>query len=345
MWAVFWAVLFGITGAVTGFVISILKAKNTALKIEIKSLLNDSRSLVDKENRNRDDIYFHIDNNMNISFMNETTCSFFKIGKNDWLHLSVLGHIIEENRANQVYLNAAFNRVKRNPSTINENIVVKMPTGKGRVMRIRIRPILDEVLNCVGMSVVLKDMQEAEILQERLNKLKNRDTLSKDILNEKALFVKTDKDFSRCRRYNYPFSLIVIEVRDIYEFICKGIDFERGDKLFINCAEICLKNGFKNSYVGRFNKTKFAIVLPNVSREQAADAAENLYYPMIKMIQSLGVDKYNAEMFVVSYSNRKNFNDSADALLGRINAHIERALKNKDYGIKASDKNYKLFND
>ena len=83
MWAVFWAVLFGITGAVTGFVISILKAKNTALKIEIKSLLNDSRSLVDKENRNRDDIYFHIDNNMNISFMNETACSFFKIGNLD----------------------------------------------------------------------------------------------------------------------------------------------------------------------------------------------------------------------------------------------------------------------
>ena len=43
-------------------------------------------------------------------------------------------------------------------------------------------------------------------------------------------------------------------------------------------------------------------------------------------------------MFVISYTNRKNFNETPDTLLGRINRHISLALKTRSYGIKSSDK-------
>ena len=338
MWGWILCVMLGLAVLVLGILFLILFRKNKALKQEIKKLLNDSRAMVDKEKRNPDDIYFHVDDNLNISFINDTACQYFKIDKNQWLKQPILGNIIENTPANLVYLNSTLNRLKRNPSTINETIAVKSPSGKMRVMKIRIRPILNEILNCVGMSIVLKDAEETKLLQDKLSQLKNRDTLSKGILNQDALFARVDKDFNRCKRYNLDFSLLVIELKDIYDFICKGIDFERGDKLFMECAELCKQVCFKGCYVGRFNKTKFAIVMPKISREQAAQTASNIYYPLIKLIQSLGIDKYNAEMFVVSYSNRKNFSDTADALFGRINAHIERALKRKDYGIKSSDK-------
>ena len=338
MWGWILCVMLGLAVLVLGILFLILFRKNKALKQEIKKLLNDSRAMVDKEKRNPDDIYFHVDDNLNISFINDTACQYFKIDKNQWLNQPILGNIIENTPANLVYLNSTLNRLKRNPSTINETIAVKSPSGKMRVMKIRIRPILNEILNCVGMSIVLKDAEETKLLQDKLSQLKNRDTLSKGILNQDALFARVDKDFNRCKRYNLDFSLLVIELKDIYDFICKGIDFERGDKLFMECAELCKQVCFKGCYVGRFNKTKFAIVMPKISREQAAQTASNIYYPLIKLIQSLGIDKYNAEMFVVSYSNRKNFSDTADALFGRINAHIERALKRKDYGIKSSDK-------
>ena len=42
-------------------------------------------------------------------------------------------------------------------------------------------------------------------------------------------------------------------------------------------------------------------------------------------------------MIVVSYSNRKGFTDSFDAMMARIERHINMALKQKEYGIVSSD--------
>ena len=196
MWGWILCVMLGLAVLVLGMgaLSLVLFRKNKALKQEIKKLLNDSRAMVDKEKRNPDDIYFHVDDNLNISFINDTVCQYFKINKNQWLNQPILGKIIENTPANLVYLNSTLNRLKRNPSTINETIAVKSPSGKMRVMKIRIRPILNEILNCVGMSIVLKDAEETKLLQDKLSQLKNRDTLSKGILNQDALFDRVDKD-------------------------------------------------------------------------------------------------------------------------------------------------------
>ena len=42
-------------------------------------------------------------------------------------------------------------------------------------------------------------------------------------------------------------------------------------------------------------------------------------------------------MIVISYSNRKGFTDSFDAMFARLERHISMALKQKDYGIVSSD--------
>lgn len=308
------------------------------LRKSFKELLQESRRQTPTEKRNIQNIYFHLDDKFSIIYMNNTACSFFETTPDKILNQSALGTIFENTPANVAYLTACLNRLQKHPETINNEIIVT-PNGNTKVlMKIRIRPILNEILNCIGMSIILSDIVETQKLQNKLLNLQERDILNNKILNENALFRKFEKEFNRCNRYNKNFSLVVLELKDIYDFICKGINFETGDKLIIQAGKLCYQNTNAKRIVGRFNKTKFAILLPNEPRETAANFAQNLYYPLLKTIQFFGVDRYNAEMFVISYTNRKNFNETPDTLLGRINRHISLALKARSYGIKSSDK-------
>lgn len=313
--------------------------KNIAhLQTEYKNLLQESRAQTSNEQRNKENIYLHLNQNFLITYMNDTACQFFNINKGDWLNLPALGTIMEDTAANFDYLKQALAKVSRNPETLNEEAVILTSDKKKLPMKIRIRPMLDGTLACVGLSIVLRDVSEASSLQRKLTKLKNRDTLVSTILNQEALFKKMDKEFGRCKRYNQEFSMVVVEMRAIYDFICQGIDFDRGDKLFVQTAQICSQIIGKSGFVGRYDKTRFALVMPKAPRELSSETAQNLYYPLVKMIQSLGIDRTNAEMIIISYTNRKNFSDTPDGMLGRVNAHIDRALKQRDYGIKSSDR-------
>ncbi len=308
------------------------------LRKSFKELLQESRMQTPTEKRNIQNIYFHLNDKFSIIYINNTACTFFETTQDQILNQSALGTIFENSPANLAYLNACLNRLQKHPETINNEIIVTPNADKKILMKIRIRPILNEILNCTGMSIILSDISETKKLQNRLLNIKGQDILNSKILNETALFQKFEKEFNRCNRYNKNFSLVVLELKDIYDFICKGINFETGDKLIIQAGKLCCQNTYTKKIVGRFNKTKFAILLPNEPRDTAANFAQNLYYPLLKTIQSFGVDRYNAEMFVISYTNRKNFNETPDTLLGRINRHISLALKIRSYGIKSSDK-------
>ena len=324
--------IWGISATIAAVVLLVyawrLNLKLKKLSNSFKELLQESRKQTPLEQRNKGDIYFHLDQDLRLTYINDVACQFFKTTAEKILNQPILGNFMADTPANLAYLNSCLQKLKRNPQTINNEVIFMPEPGHNVKMKMRIRPVLDEVLNCTGMSIVLRDVSEADKLQRKLKKLKNRDTLSANILNEDALFKQMEKDFNRCKRYNKDFSLIILELKDIYEFICKGIDFDRGDK----------QNAGDKALVGRFNKTSFALVMPLTPREKAAQTAENMYYPLVKMIQQLGVDKYNAEMFVISYTNRKNFSDTVDTMMARMNRHIATAIKNRNYGIKSSDK-------
>lgn len=130
---------------------------------------------------------------------------------------------------------------------------------------------------------------------------------------------------------------MVVELCDIYDFINKGIDFETGDRMLKNVAELCLQEAGKEHWVGRFDKTKFGIVLNKTPRGKAVEMSQSLQDKIIQCIRSQGVDEYNAEMFVISYTNRKDYNDSADFMLARVRRHIQSALRSRQYGIISSD--------
>ena len=333
-----WGISASIAAAALLVYVLILRSKLKKLSNSFKELLQESRKQTPVDQRNKGEIYFHLDKDLCLNYINDMACQFFKTTAEKILNQPILGNFMADTPANLAYLNSCLQKLKRNPQTINNEVIFMPVPGHNLKMKMRIRPVLDEVLNCVGMSVVLRDVSEADALQGKLKKLQNRDTLSANIVNEEALFKQMEKDFNRCKRYNKDFSLIVLELKDVYDFVCKGIDFDRGDKLIKQAAQICKQNAGEKAVVGRFNKTCFAMVMPLMPREKAAQTAENMYYPLVKMIQQLGVDSYNAEMFVISYTNRKNFSDTVDTMMARMNRHIASALKNRNYGIKSSDK-------
>lgn len=284
------------------------------------------------------DMYFKTDLDFIITYVNEATLKKTGFKSEELIGKPLPGTLVENNENRIDKLKENLNQLIKKQATLNvENLMCKKD-GSFFNVRCRKRPILNEVLKCVGISYLCEDITETKIWKQKLSTYARHDFLIADILNEEALTKRLEHDFNRAKRYNQPFSLLVIELKDIYDFANKGISFETGDTILKNVAEYCVKT-FKNedTYVGRFDKTKIGVVFSRGERAEAAQAAEKLYKAVIEQIRKLNIDQYNAEMIAVSYTDRKNFNDTADNMLGRVRRHIGNALRSHKYGIKSSD--------
>lgn len=320
--------------------ITYLHFRLAKVKKNLKELIVENEKQTTESNAADDgDIYFKTDLDFNITYANDATCRATGFSQDELIGKNVLGTLMENNEANAEKLKENLSQIVRNQTNLNVESVISKKDGQKKLMHCRKRPILNEALKCVGISYLCQDVSEAEGLKRKLSAYTDYDTLAPDIYNEATFLKRLEHNFNLAKRYNTPFSLVVVELKDIYEFVSKGIDFDTGDKLLKNAAQLAVKEAGKNAETGRFDKTKLGIILNKVQREDAAKLAQKLYTMIIANIRSLNVDQYNAEMIVVSYTDRKNFNDSEDALLGRVRRHIGNALRTRKYGIKSSDRN------
>lgn len=312
-------------------------------KKNLKELIEDADKRAIENNQSDDgDIYFKTNLEFEITYVNEVTCKITGFTKEELIGHCLLGTLMENNEANAGKLKEHFNLIVRNQSNLNIESNIRKKNGQNLLMHCRKRPILNEALKCVGISYLCQDVSEAEDLKRQLANYIDNDTLVTNIFNETTFLKRLEHNFNLEKRYNNDFSLIVVELKDIFEFVIKGIDFDTGDKLIKISAELCVKELGKKAEIGRFDKTKIGIILNKMPREEAAEYAQKLHGMVINKIRSLNVDKYNAEMIVVSYTNRKNFNETADTILGRVRKHIDEALKTRNYGIKSSDRKFPL---
>lgn len=313
----------------------ILQAKLHKAKKNVKELIveNDTQAV---QNQNpQSDIYFKTDLDFIITYANDAVKNLGFVPE-ELIGKHVLGSIFENNDANLKTLLSDFNKISKKQATVNTDQIVIKKDGSKVLMRCRTRPLLNSILKCDGISIMCKDCSETNLLKQKLNSFENRDVFT-GILNEETFLKRLEHDFKQAKRYNNDFSLVVVELADIYEFINKGIDFETGDKLLKATAEICITEAGKDSSIGRFDKTKFGIILNKAPREKAVELSQQLYPLIVGKISTMGVDNYNAEMVAISYTNRKNFNDTDDYMLERVRRHIRNALRGRKYGIFSSD--------
>ena len=329
------AILAVLTGAAVLTALFLFKTLKQT-KASLQEFLLESETQKQNPKIEVGDIYFKIDNSFNITFIEEKGANLLGFSPELLVGKPVLGNLMEENDATVAFLKETFNKISKKQTTFNTQMLIQRQDHKTMLMLTRIRPILNEILKTKGLSFLCKDISKADELKKQLSNIQDLDPFT-DILNEKTLKKRFDHDFNLANRYNKELSAVVVELKDMYDFIAKGIDFETADKMLKNISSISIKFLPADCYAGRVDKTKIVLVLKNYSREKALQIAIDLFERSVTAIRELRVDYANAQMIVVSYSNRKGFTDSFDAMMARIERHINMALKQKEYGIVSSD--------
>ena len=283
------------------------------------------------------DVYFKVDEQFNVSFVNEAGIRGLGYHAEDIVGKPLLGSLVENNEANREFLQETFGNLAKKQTTFNTQMLVRRADNKNMLMLTRIRPILDEILQCRGLSFLCKDISQANKMQDKIKAYEAIDPFT-NLLNEQTLKQRLEHDFKLAGRYNKELSTVVIELKDIYDFAARGIDFETADKMLRDIGGIVVDLLPDGCYAGRVEKTKIVMVLKDFSREQALHKAVLLFERSIDAIRALRIDAANAQMIVIAYSDRKGFTDSYDAMTGRLERHISMALKQKEYGIVSSER-------
>ncbi len=308
-------------------------------RASLQELLRESESLEETPDMTDSDIYFKIDRDFNLTFASESTAKVLGAAPDVIIGKSLIGSLVDDTPATKEFLTETFKQIAKKQTTLNTQMLFKRQDGKTLLMLVRIRPILNEILECSGLSFLGKDLSQADTLENQLSSFQSLDPFT-DVFNESAFIKRFAHDFSLANRYNKELSTVVIELKDIYDFAAKGIDFETADKILKNVGGVCQQALAEDNYAGRIDKTKIIMALKNTSREEALQLSISLFKKAVDTIKSLRIDEANAQMMVISYSNRKGFTDSIDAMSSRINRHLALALKQKNYGIVSSDKRY-----
>ena len=306
-------------------------------KASLQELLREAEAPEQTPKIETGDVYFKIDDAFNISFVDEAGIRALGYHAEDLIGRPLFDCLVENSDANKEFLTETLSKLAKKQTTFNTQMLIRRADGKNMLMLTRIRPILDEILQCRGLSFLCKDISQADKMQEKIKDYEALDPFT-DVLNEQTLEQRFEHDFKLANRYNKELSSIVIELKDIYDFIAKGIDFETADKMLKDISDIVLDALPEGCYAGRVDKTKIVMVLKDAPREQALQKAVALFGQAVEAVRALRVDAANAQMIVIAYSDRKGFTDSYDAMAGRLERHIGMALKQKEYGIVSSDR-------
>ena len=316
--------------------ILLLRNKLKQTSRNLKELIKENDHQQSNPQATSGDIYFKIDRNFIITFISESGADILGYSPEELIGKPVLGTLFEDKKGNQETLTLTLNKMSKHQSTINTQVILIKSNSQKQLMLCRERPILNEILECEGISFLCKDISEARAWQENLSEFQERDIFT-NTLNEKTILERFEHDFTLAKRYNKEFSCVVVELKDVYDFISKGIDFETADKMLKVVSDVCFANLTPNAHIGRVDKTKLVMVLNGTNRATAKAIAAKILHEAVTKIKTLRVDEYNAQMIVVSYTNRKNFNDTYDGMWARLRRHIKTALKRREYGVVSSD--------
>lgn len=320
----------------------VLYKKLFALQLQLKELLSEKTSQSDEKAQTlTDDMSFKTDKDLIITFANDALCQNLGFKKEELIGKSVFGTLMEDSEAIKSNVLGYTNKILKKTKIVNNEILLRNAEGRALIMQCHQRPILNEILECTGISFICKNVSSAKEMQSKLLEISERDILTQ-ALNQEAFFSCLEKDFNRAKRYNQDFALLVIETKDLCKFINQGISFERGDKLLKAIYNLCAEKTENKCTIGRFEKTKFGLILDGYSREQAAALAQEIYESSKPIIKKLGVDTYNAQMLLLSYTERKGFTDTQDNMLERTKRHIKNALRKHQYGVTTSDNDKKI---
>jgi len=111
-------------------------------------------------------------------------------------------------------------------------------------------------------------------LQQRLAELANTDPLT-GLYNRRRFFEGTREEIARSRRYQYPLSLLMVDV-DHFKVVNDTYGHDAGDILLQHLAALFKNFLREGDMVGRLGGEEFAILLGHTDQDQAESVAERI---------------------------------------------------------------------
>jgi len=101
-----------------------------------------------------------------------------------------------------------------------------------------------------------------------------RDALT-DVNNRRGFDIKMDQEFVRWQRYEYPMSLIMLDI-DFFKKINDTYGHQAGDKVLAVVGRLLKNQTREIDIVGRYGGEEFIILLPETGRTSARGVAEKI---------------------------------------------------------------------
>ncbi len=128
--------------------------------------------------------------------------------------------------------------------------------------------------NMIGVIITFQDIAQRLAIEEQLRAMATHDPLT-GVKNRGELERLTASEMERCRRYEHPFSLLMIDI-DHFKKINDTQGHQRGDevlKIMCRYIESILR---KNDVIGRYGGEEFVVMLPETECSQAEIFAARL---------------------------------------------------------------------
>lgn len=165
-----------------------------------------------------------------------------------------------------------------------------------------------------ALFVSLLDVTEKKLIQEELERLATTDPLT-GIFNRRSFFEMASKEIRRSVRYNYPFSLLMLDI-DHFKRVNDTYGHAFGDQVIQRFCEIvneCLR---EEDLFGRVGGEEFSVVLVSAELDGAATVAERIREKWQDC--ELQVDGRNVSFTVsIGVADLRNARESVDMVMER----------------------------
>jgi diguanylate cyclase (GGDEF)-like protein/PAS domain S-box-containing protein len=195
-----------------------------------------------------------------------------------------------------------------------------------------------EVIGAVCFVLDITDRRQAEIEKEKilkekntiLQELKEKNEMLKvlsetddltGLKNKKYILDRIDMEIAKCNRYDYSFSIIVIDI-DKFKNINDKYGHLIGDDVLETLGKKIKNSLRKVDEVGRFGGEEFIVLLPHINKEDGFKVAE-------KIRKNIADLKWKFEISVTISSGVAQYsNETKESLINRADKKLYKAKKN-----------------
>ncbi len=167
---------------------------------------------------------------------------------------------------------------------------------------------MKEAIEAGATDFIRKPAEEIELLARiysalRIKTLQDllRDTAIKDALtglyNRRYMDERIDQEFQRCKRYNHPMSVAMIDI-DYFKKVNDTYGHDVGDQVLKTLASELKTKLRKSDILSRYGGEEFVVVLPETGLVESKNALEKVR----EYISTLAIQDDTGKTFQISFS-------------------------------------------